>query len=278
MDATHANSAAPVAPVDIHITAVVEKTFARLRCVKRFPWTAMLRSLSSGPATEPAPGTRRLKPWMCLLAAVSCGMVSAAPGSPPPVNIEIGPERLEYRTFPKGMPPPCGLLSPNETLAGCCDTDFLQSCSMSCEGPRLSFARASAKVVSIRIETALTVTIWTEEGSGPAVMQHEEAHRTIAKHYYALTERVAREHAARILGRKIPFPRPNEEAEGTGPLNELQAELLDALQRETAARSEVAQAKFDAYTYGEPASKTNEAMAQALAEEEAEYAAAAARR
>lgn len=202
---------------------------------------------------------------LALLASVG----SPARGEPA-VVVELAEEKLSYRTYPKGKPPRDIDHGENQTVAGYCDTEFEHRC-------RVAFTYRSdggpATITQVRIDSALTVTIWTEEGSGPGVMHHEEAHRAIAKHYYALTRPVGRRLAEALVGTTVPL----HEAGGrrdTSPIDAIQQRLLDDLSRETTARNRVAQVKFDTYTYGQPDDVINQALHRALAEEAAEHAAA----
>ncbi len=225
---------------------------------------------------------RCFRPYIACLAAVAIadlGLLQAAPraaaNAGPPVAVELAPERLTYRTYPKGQPPKDIPHEAHQTVQGYCDTEFAHECRVSYTRSRLPVANATATVTHVRIQSSLTVTIWTEEGSGADVMRHEEAHRAIARHYYALTEVAGRELATVLTGQKIPAPRPGAAEGEPGPLVDLQNALLDQLARETSGRCAVAQDKFDLYTYGMPADVIDEAMRRAIAEESEEYAARA---
>lgn len=211
-----------------------------------------------------------------VVGAFAAVAAAAAAAGTPAVSVDLAPERLAYRTYPKGRPPSDIPHEAHQAVQGYCDTEFAHECRVAYTRSRMPLANRTATITHVRIQSSLTVTIWTEEGSGADVMRHEEAHRAIARHYYALTEAAARELASGLVGRKVPAPREHAAEGEPGPLLDLQNSLLDQLISETSGRCTVAQDKFDRFTYGMPPEVIDEAMQRAIAEESDEYTARAA--
>ena len=212
----------------------------------------------------------------CRAASAALLVVFAGPlpirgaDDEPSVVVNLAEERLAYRTYPPGQPPRDIAHAENQTVAGYCDTEFVHRCRIAYTHRRDG---GPATITQVRIDSSLTVTIWTEEGSGPGVRHHEEAHRAIAKHYYALTRSVGETLARRLVGQTVSVPGAEDRRE-LPALDAIQDRLLDDLSVATTARNRVAQAKFDALTYGQPDTIIAQAMHRALAEEAAEHAAA----
>ena len=177
----------------------------------------------------------------------------------------------EHRTYPVGQPPMVHF--PDEWVRGCCQTHMFSNATLSCNRSRLGLDGLSTAIDRVSVSARLLVTIWTEEGSRPDVMEHEEAHRAIAQYYYGLSQEVAARLATPLLGRRFPLSMTTNNDAVTDTLDRLQDELLAAIQRETADRCEVAQEKFDDYTRDQPPAAIPGAKERALAEEAAEYAA-----
>jgi hypothetical protein len=130
----------------------------------------------------------------------------------------------------------------------------------------------AARVTGIEVATRLSITLWTPEQGPPKVLAHEEGHRALAEMYYRLAEPVARRLAERELGKPIPAPVRDQRA-AEPELKKIQDALIAEYLRETASRCDFAQARYDAITeHSMNSTPETEAIARAVAEEEAEYA------
>jgi hypothetical protein len=130
----------------------------------------------------------------------------------------------------------------------------------------------AARVTGVKVTTRLSITLWTPKEGPPKVLAHEEGHRALAEMYYRSAEPVARRLAGRELGKPIPVPVRNQRM-SEAELKKIQDALIAEYLRETASRCDFAQARYDAITeHSMNPTPEGEAMARAVAEEEAEYA------
>ena len=205
-------------------------------------------------------------PRLILLLFV-CALVTDLAAKSTVVQIKVGAPKIEYQTFPAGHPPmhAKGL---EQGEAGLCQTEIGCQVGVEGEAPRIAFGEAKATLNSISFNISVRITIWCQEGYTQTILDHEETHRAISEHYYAMAYKLARQLADEAIARKLPLTgKPKAEALDHA-LKQLQTQLLDEFMRQIYPRSEFAQDRFDAITdHGRNAITNADAMAQALREE-----------
>lgn len=200
-----------------------------------------------------------------ILLLFATPYVTAVSAEKPAVAITLGAEQLEYRTFPKGRQPPgAEEHRRGRPVAGLCRWELEYACNAEFKFPRLGFKQVTATVTHVSVTASLRIVIWTEEGSPRSVVDHEEGHRAITRHFYAQVEPVARRAAQAIVGRKLSVPARGDHATRFAAIDGLQAEILATLSREIDARCSYAQDRFDDLTYADPALPIAAAIARAL--------------
>ena len=152
--------------------------------------------------------------------------------------------------------------------AGLCQTQIACQVEVSGEAPRIASDETQGTLQTVAFTISATITVWCQEGYTPDIMAHEETHRAISEHYYAMANKVARRLADAAIARKLPLTgKPKAEALDRA-LKQVQTELLDEFSREIERRSESAQDRFDAITdHGRNKIANTAAMAQAIREE-----------
>lgn len=195
----------------------------------------------------------------------SAGLAAATTQSG--VKINVDPPQISRRTFdPNNQPGEMPKLIPPEV--GTCVYSFGCSTEVVMSGVR----GRTARVTGIQVTTRLSVTVWTPQQGPPKILVHEEGHRALAEMYYQLAEPVARRLAERELGKPIPVQVRDQRA-AEAELKKIQDALIAEYLRETATRCDFAQARYDVITeHSMNPRPESEAIARAVAEEEAEYA------
>ena len=203
--------------------------------------------------------------WATSVALCLSGAVHAASTA---VIVDVEPPVITRRTFdPKHPPADMPRLTPPEI--GTCVYSFGCTTELQIRGPE----NRPARVTEVRVRPRLVITLWTPQEGPPKILAHEEAHRAICEHYYAPAESLARELAQRELGRTLKSA-ANQKTAVEAELRVIQDALIADFLRETAKRCDFAQARFDVITqHSISVIPEEEAMATALAEEKAAYAA-----
>ena len=206
----------------------------------------------------------RLPRLMFLLLV--CALATELAAKPVVVQIKVGAPKIEYQTFPVGHPPMHAKGLAGE--AGLCQTEIACQVGVEGEAPRISLGEARATLHTVSFTISVRITIWCQEGYTQMILDHEETHRAISEHYYAMAYKVAQRLADEAIARKLSLAgKPRAEALDRA-LKELQTRLLDEFMSETNQRCEFAQDRFDAITdHGRNAITNADAMAQALREE-----------
>lgn len=198
-----------------------------------------------------------------LLLATATAAATTAPRG---VTLDIVPAKIVRRTFdPARSPPEMPKLVPPEV--GQCVYEF--SCEMETrvQRPALRVGRPRATVTATTITTWLNVTLWTPRNGPAAVVEHEEAHREIAEHYYRPAAAIARRLGERMVGATLA-PASHSEADNKAALRAFQDAFIQEYLRETLTRCSFAQERFDAITHHSRAPVgVRQAVAQSLADE-----------
>ena len=211
---------------------------------------------------------RRTMKALILWGALLFGCVGAATDVlAQGIVIKVEPVKITRSTFDRQNPPAeMPKLTPPEV--GTCAYSFGCATEVVVRGPR---GRA-AKVTGIEVSTRLTITIWTPEGGNPKILAHEEGHREICEIYYAPAESIARDLAKRTIGKRIAAS-VRDTAAAEEELKRIQNALIAEFMRETAARCDFAQARFDAITQHSMNSiPESDAIVRSVTEEEEAYA------
>ncbi|HTO04033.1 MAG TPA: hypothetical protein VL069_10045, partial [Opitutus sp.] len=210
---------------------------------------------------------RRMKSILIAAALVLSALAVAAESTSGGVVIKVEPTKVTRRTFDRQNPPAeMPKLTPPEV--GTCAYSFGCATEVVVRGTR----GRTAKVTGVEVSTRLTITIWTPQDGPPKVLAHEEGHREICEIYYAPAESIARELAKREIGRTLSVS-VRDTAAAEAELKRIQNNLIAEFMRETAARCDFAQARFDAITQHsmDPIAESS-AIVRAVAEEAAAYA------
>lgn len=204
---------------------------------------------------------------LALLLAFPAAVAAAAPRG---VTVDIVPAKIVRHTFDPARPPAdMPKLTPPEV--GQCVYEF--SCEMEThlQRPALRVGRPRATVTATTITTRLNVTLWTPRNGPAAVVEHEEAHREIAEHYYRPAAAIARRLGQRMIGVTLA-PASHSEADNKAALRAFQDAFIQEYLRETLARCSFAQERFDAITHHSRAPvSVRQAVAQSLADEAAHH-------
>ncbi len=235
------------------------------------------------PPVRPTAGPTRHRPsanecvrprrWLGVLAlavgtlTLGSSLFAAAPRG---VTLDIVPAHIVRRTFDPARPPAdMPKLVPPEV--GQCVYEF--SCEMETrvERPALPPGRLRATVTATAITTRLNITLWTPHNGPAAVVEHEEAHREIAEHYYRPAAAIARRIGERMVGATIT-PASRNAADTQAALRAFQDAFIQEYLRETLTRCSFAQERFDAITHHSRAPiGVREALVQSLADEAAHH-------
>lgn len=201
--------------------------------------------------------------WLSL----GCLVQAAAPSSAG-VSIEKEPVRIERRTFNPDHPP--ADMPPHTSLeAGLCEYRFGCETRSEATQSRSLLKTLPATISALQLKLQLQIVIWTIENAPQKIVDHEEAHRTIAEHYYAHAEVPARRFGEEIIGRKIKVAGRDKKAALEETLHDLQNEIVGKYLQETARRCTFAQERFDAITdHSRNPISEEAAVTQALREEE----------
>lgn len=232
---------------------------------------------SAGLAVRPAmrgKGAKRRRISFLWVGAVLFQLVSACttPAAPPSVSVTKLPVRIEYRSYVAGHPPP-GVVPSTESAVGICDAQFKTVAQCHALYPRLGVKTVTATVQTVEISLMLRVILWLSEGSGPEVREHEETHREIAEHYYAMGEEIGQSSGERVVGKRLTLSAKNSQQALEAALGGITQMIVDDVQRRLSERCSYAQQRFDAITdHGRNAIANEDARAQALAEESAHWA------
>jgi hypothetical protein len=75
------------------------------------------------------------------------------------------------------------------------------------------------KVETVSLVTQLSVTIWLPSGFTPKLKAHEDGHRQISEAFYAVSEKDARDIAARYIGKTFTGSAPTADAAASAALS-----------------------------------------------------------
>lgn len=206
----------------------------------------------------------RIPPLLLLLSV--CALVTDLSAKPAVAQIKVGAPKVDYQTFPVGRPPMHAKGLAGE--AGLCHTEISCKVGVEAEAPGIILADSHATLRSVTFDISAKITVWCQEGYTQSILDHEETHRAISEHYYAMAYKLARRLADEAIARKLPLTgKPKAQALDRA-LKLLQTQLLDDFMREINQRSEFAQDRFDAITdHGRNAVTNADAKAQAIREE-----------
>lgn len=152
-------------------------------------------------------------------------------------RFEFDPKR-PIRGMPKLTPPE----------AGVCNTDFGLDCGMSCSIDVVSPTTVKVSLDELDLGVMLTLKIYTEKGSPPKLLAHEEAHATIAQYYYKNALRYAQEIGKAHIGKSFDGTgRDKKSAEQNG-YDKIVQSLEDAYNPHTRFRALAANNRFDEIT------------------------------
>ncbi|PTY02801.1 hypothetical protein DB347_22910 [Opitutaceae bacterium EW11] len=215
---------------------------------------------------------------LLLLCAILGAFASSQAASGPEISIDKRPARLERKTFPIGQPPSHPSFNPKEEAAFC-DSRFGCVCDVGAEGRRFSTSEEPAKISRVNLTLTLDIAVWTPKNGPRMYVDHEEHHRAISEHYYQDAEGIARRAIDRELRVLAPLPPTSQRAALNRELRALQRRVMDAYLVETHGRASYAQDRFDDITkHGRAPVSNASALARAIADEEAHWAATAAKR
>ena len=125
--------------------------------------------------------------------------------------------------------------------------------------------KVSIKVDTIHVTVKLRVTIWLPKNATRKLTNHEEAHRTIAEHYYQDAERQARAAAEPYLAKTITGIGTDSEDAGNVSLKQTAQEIGGIYLGNTDGPCSKAQDAFDEMTaHGTNAVKEQKAIADSI--------------
>ena len=204
--------------------------------------------------------------WLCVCfgwGVVAAGAETTTKG----IVLHVEPPVITRKMFdPQNPPKEMPKLTPPEV--GTCVYSFGCSTEAVMRGARGRRAYLSG----IQVVSRLKITLWTPQNGPSKILTHEEGHRAICEIYYQPAESIARRLAERAMRTPLSVSVRDRHA-AEGELKKIQNDLIAEFLRETATRCDFAQARFDLITqHSISGIDEAEALAQAIAEEETQYA------
>lgn len=196
-------------------------------------------------------GRRRL-----LVAAVVLLLAPSVAGAR--VSVEKAPVVVVRKTFdrrnpPKDMPPlgrhadavthfkfGCATNASYEVTSRRRDTSRRRGGTGGCT--------ATARINDLEVRIELEITVWVPRGARQKLVDHEEGHRVIGERVYETAERVAREEAAKWVGRSVTAKAENCEAAADAAVREANHKFCQAYLERTSGWSSRVGDRYDDLT------------------------------
>jgi len=128
--------------------------------------------------------------------------LAPAPAARAQVKVVANPPTAKTRSFsprnpPRDMPP----LKPGE--AAVTESKFACGVQVSVEIATVPGEQPTCTITGIDANLRLDVVIWLPTDTTPKIRAHEDGHRQISELFYARAEPIAKELAAKYVGRKL---------------------------------------------------------------------------
>ena len=159
------------------------------------------------------------------------------------ITIDKQPATVATRTFDPRRPP---AEMPKLKRGEAAVTESGFGCGVQLEVQKLTAngETREVKIVGVRADLKLEVTIWLPKDVTKKIRVHEEGHRMISEYYYQDADKIAREVAKKYIGKQIDFKGADVQAAIKKEATRFCEEYLAAVE----APSQKAQEKYDEIT------------------------------
>jgi hypothetical protein len=167
------------------------------------------------------------------------------------VKVEKAKPVIEYKRFdPKNLPDPPPPLGPGEAAVTVYRFEVNSDGRFAFNGPAPAGdpVKIAVKVTRISLTLGLTVTIWLPKECPKALEAHEDGHLKIAEAFYVDADKVARQLAAKVVGKQASGEGKDLQAAGSDAMGKVNQKLLDDYLAAIQQPCETAQTAFDRMT------------------------------
>ena len=140
--------------------------------------------------------------WMLLLVGLFVAGDAAAAAEDDAIKIRKAPAEVEVKTFdPRNRPKDMPELRKDE--AAVTESSFACAVQIEVESTTSGDNSIKTKIVGVRANLKLDVTVWVPKNATKKIRVHEDGHRYISEYFYQDAEQIAQKVAEKYIGKQL---------------------------------------------------------------------------